>query len=159
MPLEKCPKVRVDFPAISRQWPAAQTLVIESNSYSISTANSLEVSIEAVYEFQLLSDTHQAVSFRGTYNQLMQQHFAFVPMVEGGCSGYATSIDDFNIQSSGTLFFSKDCLRPANAPPAGYRFSEWISENKAWIYPVGIILVGSAAAYGLKDKKIVVEKP
>ncbi|QDK46773.1 hypothetical protein DOM22_17225 [Bdellovibrio sp. ZAP7] len=159
MHLEKCSKVRVDFIAINRQWPTAQTLVIESTAYPISTANSLEVSIEAVYEFQLLSDTHQAVNFRGTYNQLMQQHFVFVPMVEGNCKGYATSIDDFNIQSSGTLFFSKDCLKPANAPPAGNRFSEWLSENKAWIYPVGIILIGSAAAYGLKDKKIVVEKP
>ncbi|QLY24978.1 hypothetical protein [Bdellovibrio sp. KM01] len=159
MPLEKCPKVRVDFITINRQWPTAQTLVIESNPYTISTANSLEVSIEAVYEFQLLSDTHQAVNFHGTYNQLMQQHFVFVPMVAGTCSGYTTSIDDFNIQSSGTLFFSRDCLKPANAPLSGNRFSEWLNENKSWVYPLGIILVGSAAAYGLKDKKIVVEKP
>ncbi|WP_413292683.1 hypothetical protein ACLSU7_14770 [Bdellovibrio sp. HCB185ZH] len=159
MPLEKCAKVRVDFLAISRQWPTAHTLVIESNPYAISTANSLEVSLEAVYEFQLLSDTHQAVSFRGTYNQLMQQHFVFVPMVQGSCSGFSTSIDDFNIQSAGTLFFSKDCLKPANAPPSGSRFGEWLSENKSWVYPVGILLVGGAVAYGLKDKKIVVEKP
>jgi hypothetical protein len=159
MPLEKCPKVRVDFTSINRQWPTVQTLLIESASYQISTASSLELSNDAVYEFQLISDTHKAIQFKGTYLQLMQQHFVFEPMIEGSCREFSSSIDDFNIQNAGTVFFSKECLKAVNAPPTGNRFSEWMDANKSWVYPVGALLIGSAAAYGLKDKKIVIDKP
>ncbi len=159
MPIEKCAKVSVDFTAIHRQWPIAQVLLIESKSYDIATANSLNLASDAVYEFRLLSDTHKSVQFKGTYVQLMQQQFIFEPMIQGSCSGFSANIDDFNLQNSGTIFFSRDCMKAANGPPSGSRFGEWWDANKSWVYPVGLLLVGSAAAYGLKDKKIVIDKP
>ncbi|WP_413585326.1 hypothetical protein [Bdellovibrio sp. HCB274] len=159
IPLEKCRKVTVDFQAINRQWPFTSVLMIESSAFSLTTASHLEISDEAVYQFTLLSDTHKTVVFKGTYSQFMQQHFAAELLVEGSCRGFTASTDDFEIINSGTAFFKKDCVQPINNPKTSSSFSEWVQSNKTWVYPAGLLLIGGAIAYGLKDKTLVITKP
>lgn len=159
MPLGKCKKVKVDLVAIARQWPFMETLLVESSAYELATASHLEISSEASYQFTLLSNSHKAIVFKGTYVQFMQQHFSAEPLIAGSCYGYSASVDDFHVTSSGMVFFNPTCVKPINAPPVENGFSQWMEKNKSWVYPVGILLIGGAGAYALKDKKIVITKP
>jgi hypothetical protein len=159
MPLEKCAKVKVDLQAIARQWPSTESILIESAQYDLTAPASLEISSEAIYQFALVSNTHKAIVFKGTYVQLMQQHFVPDPMISGSCDGFSSSIDDFNITSSGLVFFNSNCMKAINTPPSENNFGQWMEKNKSWVYPVGILLLGGAGAYALKDKKIVITKP
>ena len=159
MPLEKCAKVKVDLQAIVRQWPSTESFLIESATYDLTMPASLEISSEAVYQFTLLSNTHKAVVFKGSYIQFMQQHLIAEPMISGSCDGFSFNIDDFNITSSGSVFFNAACVKAINTPPTANNFSHWMEKNKSWVYPVGVLLIGGAGAYALKDKKIVFTKP
>ncbi|UYL09171.1 hypothetical protein B9G69_001095 [Bdellovibrio sp. SKB1291214] len=159
VPLETCAKVKVDIQAITRQWPTTDTLLIESVPYDLTTGISLEISSEAAYQFTLLSNTHKAILFRGTFVQLMQQHFVPEPMVSGTCDAFSAAIDDFTIASNGLIFFNPNCTKSIKTPQTESHFIQWVEKNKYWVYPAGVLLIGGAGAYALKDKKIVVTKP
>ncbi|MEK2688940.1 hypothetical protein [Bdellovibrio sp. GT3] len=159
IPMEKCRKVQVDFPAIGRQWSFASVVMIESAAFTLSAINHLDISSEAVYQFALISDTHKTVMFKGTYAQFMQQHFSAETLVNGSCRGFSSNIDDFQILNSGSVYFDNDCIKSASSPKNSSRFGDWIENNKSWVYPVGILLIGSAGAYALKDKTLVITKP
>ncbi|WP_413582602.1 hypothetical protein [Bdellovibrio sp. HCB288] len=159
IPLEKCRKVQVDFQAIARQWSFASVLMIESAAFTLSAINHLEISKEAIYQFALISDTHKTVTFKGTYDQFMQQNFSAETLVNGDCQSFSSNIDDFQILNSGSVYFNNDCIKSASSPKNTSGFGEWIEKNKTWVYPVGIILIGSAGAYALKDKTLVITKP
>ncbi|WP_413575887.1 hypothetical protein ACLVWU_15995 [Bdellovibrio sp. HCB290] len=159
IPMEKCRKVQVDFQSISRQWPFASVLMVESSAFLLGAVNHLEISEEAIYQFTLLSDTHKNVVFKGTYTQFMQQQFAAELLVEGECRRFASNIEDFQIINSGSAFFNKDCIQPINNPKTSSSFGEWVQGNKAWVYPAGLLLIGGAIAYGMKDKTLVITKP
>lgn len=158
IPLDKCPAVTVDFKAIKAQWPFAKGVMIESAAYPVTTAPLQYLSKDAIYNFSLYSDSHKIVEFKGTYWQFMQQHFVGEPLINGTCSGFSSNIDDFTLQSAGSVFFQTDCIKPVSESGKSRSMKEWMSDNKSWLVPVGIALLGGVA-YSLKDKKIVIDKP
>ncbi|WP_413558684.1 hypothetical protein [Bdellovibrio sp. HCB209] len=158
VPFDNCGTTSLDFTAMKKQWPFAQGLLLESVAYSFTTSALVQISKDAVYSFTLYSDSHKAIEFKGTYSQFMQQHFVGEPLVDGSCSGFSSNIDDFTVQSSGAIFFKRDCIKAFQDAGKSRSLAEWAQDNKAWLIPVGILLVGGAA-YGLKDKKIVIDKP
>lgn len=158
IPMDKCPPISVDFKAIKAQWPFAKVLLIESASYPLTSSSFVHISKDASYNFSLYSDSHKAIEFKGTYSQFMQQHFVGEPLINGTCSGFSSNIDDFAIQSAGSVFFNSECIKPLTESGKSRTTSEWMSDNKSWLIPVGIALLGGVA-YSLKDKKLVIEKP
>ncbi|MGE5086526.1 MAG: hypothetical protein ACM3MG_09520 [Bacillota bacterium] len=157
-PVQDCEIMTVDFKAIQRQWPQTDIVMVESVPFNLSDAAFLEISSENQYHWTLLSDAQKPVHFYGTYQHFMRQQFQTEDLTQGTCSGYSASFDDFILNSEGLIFFSKGCAKMANAPQGPQNVSEWLEKNKTWVYPLGALLIGGAA-YALKDKTLVVEKP
>ncbi|MFM6927715.1 MAG: hypothetical protein ACKOX6_04585 [Bdellovibrio sp.] len=157
-PVQDCEIMTVDFKAIQRQWPQTDIVMVESVPFNLNDAVFLEISSENQYHWTLLSDAQKPVHFYGTYQHFMRQQLATEDLTQGTCSGYSANFDDFMLNSEGLIFFNKGCAKMANAPQGPQNVSEWIEKNKAWVYPLGALLIGGAA-YALKDKTLVIEKP
>lgn len=157
-PVQDCEIMTVDFKAIQRQWPQTDIVMIESVAFNLGDAVFLEISSENQYHWTLLSDAQKPVHFYGTYQHLMRQQFSLEDLTQGTCSGYSANFDDFVLNSEGMIFFNKNCAKMASAPQGPQNVSEWIEKNKTWVYPLGALLIGGAA-YALKNKTLVIEKP
>ncbi|MBO9667133.1 MAG: hypothetical protein J7501_10005 [Bdellovibrio sp.] len=157
IPLENCKKSAVDFTTIQRQWPQVEYVMIESLLFSLNQSPFAEISKEAAYQWTLLSNSHQAVKFYGTYEQLMIQQLRFEPMAEGSCDGFSVNVNDFNVNANGLIFFNSECTKKIKEPQKATTYGEWFDRNKAWVLPVGALFLGGVA-YSLKDKEIVIEK-
>lgn len=157
-PSQDCEIMTVDFKTIQRQWPHTDIVMIESVPFNLNDAVFLEISSENQYHWTLLSDSHKPQHFYGTYRHFLQQQLPTEELTQGGCDGYTTNFDDFVLNSEGMIFFNKNCTKMASAPQGPQNMSEWIEKNKTWVYPLGALLLGGAA-YALKDKTLVIEKP
>jgi len=157
-PVQDCEIMTVDFKAIQRQWPQTDIVMVESVPFNLNDAVFLEISSENQYHWTLLSDAQKPVHFYGTYQHFLRQQLSAEDLTQGSCTGYSANFDDFVLNSEGMIFFNKNCAKMANAPQGPQNVSEWIEKNKTWVYPLGALLIGGAA-YALKDKTLVIEKP
>lgn len=154
---DSCLMVKVDLSLIHRQWPQVEALAIESKRFYLNES-APSVNPQSFYHWTLLSNTQKAVSFYGTYSQLMQQSFATENLVEGSCQGFSSNIDDFEVSSKALIFFSKDCVQQVSRPQQPTSFRVWLENNKNWIYPVGALIIGGAIM-ATQGQTLIIDKP
>jgi hypothetical protein len=154
---ESCKRSNMNMSLLKRKWPEAEKILIESQSY-LTTETGPEIISGMKYHWTLLSNSSKSLSFYGTYDQLLAQGFNFDHIVNGSDTQYTSNIDDLEVNATGFVFFSKDCIKPINQPIVRNGLMEWASNNKGWLIPVSLIVVG-AAALNLQNKKLIIEKP
>lgn len=155
---ESCKTLKVDFQAIHRQWPQAQTLMVETQTFAIDGTTYPNVLPLTNYHWTLLSNSQKPLHYYGTYEGFLQQAFAMENLVDGSCEGFSNNIDDFEVSSQALVFFSKECTKKLAHIEQKTSFATWIENNKKWVYPTAGLLLGGAiiAAQG---KTIVIDKP
>ncbi|HWU43777.1 MAG TPA: hypothetical protein VN132_10075 [Bdellovibrio sp.] len=153
----ECGSRKVDLAVIHRQWPLAQVLMIENKRVNLEET-SPQIPVNVSYHWTLLSNSQKVISFYGTYEQFLQQHFVSENLVDGTCEGFSSSIDDFEVSAKAIVFFSKDCTKALIEPDHKSSFAVWFEENKTWVYPVGAVLLGGAIL-SAQGKNIVIDKP
>lgn len=153
---DSCKRLNLNISLLKKKWPEADRLLIESQPYFINEAGPEFIS-DMKYHWTLLSNSSKSISFYGTYDQLLLQNFKFENVVSGSSSDYSSNVDDLEINATGLIFFSKESILPVTQPIKNEGFLQWANNNRAWLIPVGLILV-SAAALNSKNKKLVIEK-
>ncbi|WP_374031207.1 hypothetical protein [Bdellovibrio bacteriovorus] len=137
--------------------PWMKALAVESQIIPLEENRHLRLVPEAAYHFTLISDSHTAVSFYGTFAQLLQQANHAQALVEGGCGGFQSQIDDISLSLQARVFFTPSCVQATNQADEETEKS-WVQRNKKWLIPTAAILVGGGI-YALKDKKVIIDKP
>lgn len=150
-----CPGVAVDLEAVKQRFPQAETIFLESEE--VKPAHSLRILPDQNYNWTLSSNSYHSVRYYGTQAELLNQTFAFEPLVAGSCQA-----PNFHIETNslGTVqaFFSTDCIGLSTEEWESSRAPSWISENKNWLIPTGLLLAGGIA-FSLKDKALVLKLP
>ncbi|AFY02901.1 hypothetical protein [Bdellovibrio bacteriovorus] len=137
--------------------PWMKALAVESQPIPLEESSRLKIVTEAPYHFTLISDSHASISFYGTFAQLLQQTNHPQALVEGGCGGFQSQIDDINLSLQARVFFTASCVQATNQADEETEKS-WVQRNKKWLIPTAAILVGGGI-YALKDKKVIIDKP
>lgn len=133
--------------------PFAEILVAEDMGLDLKENYHLNIDNQAVYNWRILSSTHQPISFRGSFQELQNQNLKSEALVQGSCDSFNHRIDDIEVISRGQVDFPEGCRRALNKPETS-GMAQWYEKNKSWAIPVGIALLG-AVAYQMKDKKII----
>ena len=147
--LRSCPSQVVALKQIGKKFPSVEKVLLESQSFSLD--ENLGLSPKTAYQWTLMSNAHTPVRFFGTFDQLMNQHFAFENLVEGSCGGFSSNVQDFETSNRGVVFFNANCLhKMAKANDKG----SWIEENKPLLYTAGAIILGGIIYASAKGKRI-----
>ncbi len=110
-----------------------------------------------IYNWRLFFRNASPIFFRGTLDDLKQTPLQKDLLVQGDCESFTHQIADLEVVSRGWIYFSRECQKSLAAPETS-SIKKWYERNRSWVIPAGIILLG-AAAYQLKDKKIIITKP
>lgn len=137
--------------------PWMTAIAVESQVVPLEENARLKVVTDAPYHFTLISDSHKAIDFYGTFAQLLQQTSQAQALVEGGCGGFQSQIDDISLSLQARVFFTPSCVQATNQADEETEKS-WVQRNKKWLIPTAAILVGGGI-YAMKDKKIIIDKP
>ncbi|MGE9745931.1 hypothetical protein [Bdellovibrio bacteriovorus] len=137
--------------------PWMKALAVESQLIPLEESSRLRIVTEAPYHFTLISDSHASVKFYGTFAQLLQQTNTPQALIEGGCGGFQSQIDDISLSLQARVFFTPSCVQATNQADEETEKS-WVQRNKKWLIPTAAILVGGGI-YAMKDKKIIIDKP
>ncbi|NUN04409.1 MAG: hypothetical protein HUU57_01490 [Bdellovibrio sp.] len=147
--LRSCASQVVSLKQIAKKFPTAEKVLVESLSFAWD--DNLALSPKTAYQWTLLSNAHTPVHFFGTFDQLINQHFAFENLIEGSCDGFSSNVQDFEAGNRGVVFFNDTCLRKiTTASDKG----SWIEENKPLLYTAGAIILGSLIVASAKGKRL-----
>jgi hypothetical protein len=153
-----CHKKVLDLRTLKLAYPQAEYLLIETQKISLKDQTTIEIAANVSYFWTLLSNAHKPVTYYGTFDQLLLQNFSFDNLVDGSCEGFSASVNDFEVNQRGLIFFNKACLKKLDRTDNQSSFSAWVSDNRKWLYTAGVILGGAAIAYTMKDKTIVMDR-
>jgi hypothetical protein len=152
-----CPAQMVDLMKIKNLFPFTSKIMIEDKEFDLRLQLQASALTEGVYNWRILSDSHKALSFHGRFSELLAMSGQPEKLVQGDCDSFTHSLDDLEVLSRGWVFFNENCKKSLKAPETS-TIAKWYEENKSWVVPVGIAVL-SAAAYQLRDKKLVITKP
>ncbi len=140
---------------IKRRFPWADGLIVEYKFFDLNDSQSLKLDKISNYHFQIISLTHKAQDFYGSYEQMLQQNFTPETWVAGTCDEFSSSVDDFTLNQEALAYFSKDCLKAVRNPTQTGSTERWVRKNRHWLYAAGAVVLGGLA-YSMKDKTVVV---
>ena len=146
-----------DISVFAGKWPQASMLMIEDQEIVLKDTLKISVQDNEVYNWRILSNSAKAISFRGTLRDLRDQDFHFETIVRGNCDSFTHNLDDLELVSTASVYFGDACSKSFKEPETS-RSLHWLEENRSWVIPVGVAVLG-ALAYQFKDKKLVIEKP
>lgn len=152
-----CPPSASSLEKVRRQNPDVDYLLVEDFGIALKDGASAPVSSDKPYNWFLLSNSGKRVSFQGTLHELEGKNLRLDPIVKGDCGSFTHQVDDLELIGDGRVYFGRDCQKDLQAPETS-RIAQWYEENRPWVIPVGLAIVG-AAALGLKNKKVILEKP
>lgn len=153
-PATDCPVKNVSLVNLKKMYPWMHTLAIESQASLY--GKELPIIETAEYHFTVISNSHEAVSFYGTFAELLQHSANPKSLIDGDCHGFQTNIEDLGISLQSRIFFSASCLKAVHNPEENQK--NWMQRNKKWLIPAAAVLLGGGL-YAMKDKKLVFEKP
>lgn len=137
---------------ISTTYPRFSMLSLDGKVYELK--GDLLIPFDLDMKWMLISDSYKEQSAWGKMEDILQIAKP-EPLVVGGCSHFTPQVQDFTVLNTANIFFSKDCIKPLNTDQSSK--PSWVARNSRWLIPVGIILAGAAAAYQLRDKKLVIK--
>lgn len=146
-----CSEKIISLETLQKHFPEVQALMIEGAF--ISRAQPLKISQKEAYNWVLLSDAHSPIQFFGTYENLLQQRFEWLPVVSGSCDRFSINSSDVFLRISAKIYFSADCLREAQKSKEELSFEK---ESRKAIWITSAIVLG-AVVYSLKDKRISID--
>lgn len=152
-----CLKKNYPLQFLKEKFPDAEYLVAEDMGIQLKDQYSISINEQNIYNWKILSSVNQDISYRGTIDGLLNQKFAQKKIVQGNCASFTHQVDDLEVISRGTVIFSTDCRKNLNQPETS-NVRQWYERNRSWVIPVGIAVL-AAAAYQLKNKKIIIDKP
>lgn len=156
-PDSRCQLRLVSLQTIKDRFLQSEFLVAEDMAIQLSSQNSFYIDVQSVYNWRILSSVYKSFSFRGSFADLQHQRFVPEKLIQGDCDSFTHTLDDIELISRGTVVFSNECRKNLSKPETS-KARQWYERNKSWVIPVGIAALG-AAAYHMKDKKIVINKP
>jgi hypothetical protein len=121
-------------------------------------------------QWALISNSFEPLIYVGTWNEfqkVLNQTEFNKPLASGDCGKLQILSDNYDLQTSAGIFFSRSCASdPIANASSGYRIDhlgdvthELEPEKKwSWVLPVAAV-AGVALAYSLKDKKVSVGIP
>lgn len=149
--LHSCRWQNAVLASLQKRYPQIERIEIES--FAFSPQETAPLAERAPYQWTLLSNSHKALHFYGTFEQLLNQHFNFEEFVSGTCDNYSVGNLDFELQQTGNIFFSKDCVQKAQTP---IKENSWMPSKKTILISAGVL-----GAIGLisiaKDKTLVID--
>ena len=154
--ISPCKGRNVSLLEIRKRFPWAEGLMVGARFVRLQTQGMLEVLPDGAYHYQILSNTHQMVSFFGTLESLLQQSLQPEPWIAGTCDEFTTTVSDWNLLEQGAVFFNESCILPLKNPPRKTSAQRWMKENKNWLYAGGAFVLG-AVVYGMRNKKMVID--
>ncbi|UXR64346.1 hypothetical protein EZJ49_14855 [Bdellovibrio bacteriovorus] len=153
----ECPLEPASLSELRTKNSWAETLLVESSAYSLEAGSRLLLVASARYHFTLLSNTHNPVSFYGTYAELLSQNLKAEPLVSGSCKGFHADIDSMNLLNQGSVFWNAQCVRRLNeGQDSDLTGKSWLQRNKTWLYPTAALLFGGGI-YVMRGKKLVID--
>lgn len=152
-----CAVETVSLENLKKLNPWMKAVAVESQVIPLDENAHLKIVTDASYHFTLISDSHRAIDFYGTFAQLLQQTSQPQALVEGGCGGFQSQIEDISLSLMARVFFTPSCVQATNQADEETEKS-WVQRNKKWLIPTAAILVGGGI-YAMKDKKIIIDKP
>ena len=156
-PSWRCEKKNYNLQLLKDKLPKFDFLVAEDMGIQLGSQFSISVIEKAIYNWNILSNINKSISFRGTFQDLLNQNFIVESLIQGDCDSFTHSIDDLEVISRGSVYFSPECRKNLNQPETS-NIKQWYERNKSWVIPVGIAML-AATVYQLKDKKIIINKP
>ncbi|UOF00960.1 hypothetical protein [Bdellovibrio reynosensis] len=152
--LHPCVYDTVSASLLHKRFPQIEKIAIEGLVFDFQ--DNLVLGSNNPYQWTLLSNSHKAVRFYGTFSQLLNQHFVFESLAEGSCEQHSLPTDlDFEIMETSTVFFAKDCLVKTSL--ANKKSSSLIAK-KSLLYVTGIAVL-TGIIYSMKDKTVVIDAP
>lgn len=142
---------------LKEKWPQANILMLEDQALSLKEDLKISVLEDEVYNWKLLSNSSRMIFFRGTLRDLRNQDFRFEDLVHGSCDSFSHNLDDMELVSNASVYFGDVCAKSLKQPETSQSL-HWLEENRSWVIPAGIAVLG-ALAYQYKEKKLVIEKP
>ncbi|XGC80345.1 hypothetical protein ACES2L_13515 [Bdellovibrio bacteriovorus] len=150
--LHSCDLSTLTLLHLQKRFPHLERLVIES--FAFDPQDNVILATNSPYQWTLLSNSHKAIRFYGTYAQLQNQHFVFEALAQGSCAEPALPNDlDFEIMETSSVFFTKECLVKTSSKD---KRSNSFFTKKTWLYAAGIA-VFSGIVYSMKDKTLVID--
>ena len=143
--------------SLASKLPDIEVLLLEDYPVALHSGASLNIDPNDVFNWRLLSNAQKMVSFRGSLQDLRNQEFHFENIVRGNCDSFSHGVDDMELASNGFVYFAENCKKSVREPET-LRAGQWLAENRSWIIPAGIAVLG-AIAYQYRNKKLVIEKP
>lgn len=146
-----CSEKIISLKSLQKNFPVIQSVMIEGTI--LNEEKPLKISQSQSYNWVLLSDTHSPIQFFGTYDNLLQQRFEWIPIVIGNCDRFSVNSSDPLLRISARVYFSNGCLRETQKSNAEISFEK---ESRTAIWVTGAIVLG-AIAYSLKDKRVTID--
>lgn len=143
--------------ALSAKLSKYDTLLLEDLAVSLAPNASIAVDPNEIFNWRLLSNSRRTISFRGSLQDLRTQEFRSDELIQGDCESFSHGLDDMELVSTASVYFNDACMKSLKEPETS-RSEQWLKENKSWVIPAGIAVLG-VLAYQLKDKRLVIEKP
>nr|WP_295900188.1 hypothetical protein [uncultured Bdellovibrio sp.] len=145
-----CPTQFTSLQKLAKKYPNLEKVFIESQGFS--AEETVPLSPKTAYQWTLVSNSQSPVSFFGTYEQLLNQQFAFEYLAEGTCDGFSTKDLDLELMNRGVIYFSNECTPRIQS---NEKKKSWVAEHKPWLYTAGALVLGGII-YSMKDKKMVI---
>lgn len=143
-----CERKSIDLSQLKQKYPFTESVVIESRNFL--PHETIVLTAKTKYQWNLLSNSKKPITFYGTFDEILEQNFAFENLIEGSCSAFTAMNFDLNLELNYKIYFSNSCIVRKDT------LSEisFYEKNKPWIATLGVLLLGGIV-YSLKDKTLV----